>query len=220
MSIRELGSTPIIPTIEHGRPFIHRHTRLRQLVLELQVLVWYASGRRGLPPKLRKYADLRSLLRSSGLDIVVETGTYLGDFIAYISRDAKEVYSVELSGSLYRDATKRFGHQVNVHLIHGNSKDVLPTTLENLNCACFFWLDAHCSSGVTVGSESPILAELKTIHRHSLEYQRKDLVVIDDAREFVGTNGYPTLVQLREFVEETIPGLSFEVKDDMIICRS
>jgi hypothetical protein len=156
----------------------------------------------------------------SGLDVVIETGTYLGDFIAYIRDCAKEVYSVEISTSLYQDAKRRFHNERKVHLVQGDSQIILPTIVEGQSRRCFFWLDAHYSSGITAGlEEPPILKELEAILNSSYRRRLNHLIVIDDAREFTGANNYPTIEQIRNLVDRTSPTWVVEVRDDMIVVR-
>jgi hypothetical protein len=42
------------------------------------------------------------------------------------------------------------------------------------------------------------------------------VVLIDDARLFVGAGGYPRLERVRELVDELRPGWHFDVADDIV----
>jgi hypothetical protein len=44
----------------------------------------------------------------------------------------------------------------------------------------------------------------------------EQVILIDDARVFVGQNDYPTLEQLRTFVLKRHPDWAFEVENDII----
>jgi hypothetical protein len=42
------------------------------------------------------------------------------------------------------------------------------------------------------------------------------VILIDDAREFVGTRDYPTVEQVRQLVAQKHPGAAVEIIDDII----
>jgi hypothetical protein len=78
-----------------------------------------------------------------------------------------------------------------------------------------FWLDGHYSGGITAKGplDTPIVKELDSILNHSVTGH---VILIDDARCFVGENDYPTIDELREILHTERPRWVFEVKDDII----
>jgi hypothetical protein len=62
-------------------------------------------------------------------------------------------------------------------------------------------------------SETPIIRELQAILDRE---QISPVLLIDDARCFDGTNGYPTIQALREMILGERPGWVFEVQNDII----
>ena len=58
-------------------------------------------------------------------------------------------------------------------------------------------------------------AELAALLHHPV---RRHLVLIDDARLFTGTDGYPTIDELRTWVERERPGSRVDVEADIIRC--
>lgn len=99
-------------------------------------------------------------------------------------------------------------------ILQGDSGDLLPTVLDDLLEPALFWLDGHFSGGVTAlgARQTPIEQELSSI----LDPTRPEhVVLIDDLRLFDGTNGYPTVEQLRSIVREQRPGWHLEVVDDI-----
>ena len=62
------------------------------------------------------------------------------------------------------------------------------------------------------GIHTPIIQELDAIFTLS----PNSVVLIDDARCFIGKDGYPTLPQLREYVVQKMPHWVFEVKGDVV----
>lgn len=157
---------------------------------------------------IRQYATLHGLRR------FVETGTYVGDFLAMMKRDFDELYSVELSEDLHRRAQLRFAGIGKIHLLQGDSGRVIPKVIEQLQGPAVFWLDAHWSGGMTARGtdDTPIVPEL----RHVLADPRPHVVLVDDARYFTGTNGYPTMDGLRELVHGLRPEYTVVLEQDII----
>jgi hypothetical protein len=71
----------------------------------------------------------------------------------------------------------------------------LPEVLATIREPALFWLDAHYSGGITSGSDEycPVLRELELIFNNGV---REHVVLVDDARLFVGEKGYPTVEQV------------------------
>lgn len=101
-----------------------------------------------------------------------------------------------------------------MHLLLGDSGIVLQEVLLALNRTALFWLDAHYSGGSTArGSvDTPIVQELDTI----LSLSPNSVVLIDDARLFDGSNSYPTLTELSQYVRDKAPHWNFTVQHDII----
>lgn len=80
-------------------------------------------------------------------------------------------------------AKKRISGLKHVTVHEGDSSSVLPDLVHSLRDTMLFWLDGHCSDGVTGQREAycPIFAELRSIF-----LDRKDdcYLMIDDARFF------------------------------------
>jgi hypothetical protein len=145
--------------------------------------------------------------------IFVETGTYKGEMIDTMIRRFDKIYSVELSDTLYAAAVKKYGDNKHVKLFHGDSAIMLPVMLKEVTEPALFWLDAHFSGGETTRTDvdTPIEEELKAIFAHPV---KNHVILIDDAREFVGKNNYPTLDKVEKMANAA--GYSFEVKNDNI----
>jgi len=116
----------------------------------------------------------------------VETGTFRGDGVQQaLDAGYEEVYSIELSESLYMCAKERFKDRPNVHLIHGDSSKVLWDVISQINGPITFWLDGHYSGGITARGETTtaLLQELDAIARHPI---KTHTILIDDVRDFGG----------------------------------
>jgi hypothetical protein len=108
-------------------------------------------------------------------------------------------YTIEIDPSLYQRAIVRFKDHPNIVALLGDSQDKLNDILSSLNEPAIFWLDGHCSGGITGGNpaQAPIEAELLAILRHPV---KEHVILIDDARFFVGRKGYPSLHRLQRLV--------------------
>ena len=114
--------------------------------------------------------------------VFVETGTYIGDSVQ-MALDAgfEKIYSIELSKKYYKIAKDRFNYFENVEIIHGDSSEILPILIKNINEPITFWLDAHYSKGDTALGKycSPLMIELEQIRKTGI---KNHTIMIDDIR--------------------------------------
>jgi hypothetical protein len=176
---------------------------------------WQRRGRPVPPPHLVKQAVVREYQNAFGLRVPVETGTFLGDMVASTKSDFEKIYTIELDETLYQRARKKFARFEHISLIHGDSGERLPEVLAAIEQPCLFWLDGHYSGGITARGEeeTPVLRELEGILS---QQAREHVVLIDDARCFTGSNGYPTIHLLADLLMEERPHWSLCVEDDII----
>jgi len=176
---------------------------------------WHKAGKPIPPPHIIKQEIVKQYARKFSIDILVETGTYLGGMINAMKDSFDEIYSIELDPSLYIKAKKMFVNIKNIHIIQGDSSKVLSKLLALIDQPCLFWLDAHYSGGITAKADlnTPIMIELKFIFSHKI---KGHVILIDDARCFTGQEDYPTIRALKEFVMKNRPDYLFEVKNDII----
>lgn len=177
--------------------------------------LWVVGGRRPPPPPATKARVLRGLARRFGLRIFVETGTYCGDMVATLRREFDLVYTIELSDELFARACTRFAGDAGVHVLHGDSGDLLPQVLSGIEQPALFWLDGHYSGGITAkGSrETPILAELSAL---AAQAQCAHVIVIDDASCHGILPDYPTLPELRVRLREIWPHAEIVEEANMV----
>lgn len=176
--------------------------------------VWEQKGKPLPVSNLLKQQTLREFQKKYEVKILVETGTYLGDTLFALSDYFDELYSIELSEYYYQMARKRFKKIPKVHLLQGDSGLVLKELVPKLNARALFWLDGHYSGGLTAKGEKecPVFEELGSIFSSPFQH----LVLIDDARLFVGKNDYPTIEETREFVKLHKPSYSLSIENDCI----
>lgn len=176
---------------------------------------WNKEGRPLPPPPQVKQDVVKRYARKFGPRAFIETGTYLGQMIEAVKTEFDSVISIELDEQLWLAAKQRFENDPHVQILLGDSTYVLPEVLEELNQPALFWLDGHFSGGVTaLGTKStPIVEELNHIFDHRV---KDHVVLIDDARDFIGRSDYPSLRWMRRFTAERRPTWSFEVGEDII----
>lgn len=179
------------------------------------VLYWEIKGKPVPPPHFLKQRIVKQYAKRFSFHTLLETGTFLGDMVYATRRTFSRILSIELDKTLYERAKQRFSAYDHISIIWGDSGELLPDILANIKQPCLFWLDAHYSGEKTTKGniESPIMQELYHILGHSAV---EHVILIDDARAFVGRNDYPTIRELQEFVSERRPNWAFEVKDDII----
>jgi len=179
-----------------GQVLLRRH-RTKELA------AWEAAGRVGPTPYLTKILTIRRHAVEHGIRVFVETGTYLGEMINAQEGNFDRLLTVELDPELYRKAVRRFRRLAQVSVFQGDSSVELPKMVAAVNEPAIFWLDAHYSKGFTARGEidTPILGELELV----LQRQYDDVILIDDADNFDGTNDYPTLTELESIILNRYP---------------
>jgi hypothetical protein len=114
--------------------------------------------------------------------IFIETGSCTGDGIqAALKSGFEYVISIEIDNSLYEECQLRFKKDKNVTLYLGDSIDILPNILKDIDVKCTFWLDGHYSGeGTSYGKlQVPLMEELKIIAQHSI---KNHTLLLDDMR--------------------------------------
>jgi hypothetical protein len=182
-----------------------------------QVMKWRSANKPVPPPYFVKRNIIKEYARKYNPSVFLETGTAAGDTIAAINLLFKKIYSIEINKYYFESAKKRFSDKKNIEIVNGDSSKVIYSLLnDKINETTLFWLDGHYNSVLDLkGDEQicPIFEELDCIFRHPV---KNHVILIDDARLFNGTNGYPTLGEVKEAAETTRPDFSFYVEQDII----
>lgn len=175
---------------------------------------WEQQGRPIPPHPVVKQRIIRDYQRKYGYVVLVETGTYLGYMVSAQKKNFREIYSIELSDTLYERAVRKFKKYSHIHLLHGDSGEKLSLVTEKLKEPAIFWLDGHYSAGITAKANlnSPIWAELDTVLANRLDH----IILIDDAREFTGKNDYPTYEETKSFILSKNSKYKVSVEHDII----
>jgi len=150
-------------------------------------------------------------------NVLVETGTFLGDMVQAQLKNFREIYSLELGEELADKAKVKFEKYSHALIVQGDSATELPELLQKISMPALFWLDGHYSGGITAkgNKETPVVEELKAILTHQI---KTHIIPIDDARCFDGTHDYPTVEELFGLVRSFNPNYICEVRDDIIRC--
>jgi len=183
---------------------------------KFEAIRWAFKGCPILPPDIIKSNVVKEYAEQFQVKIFVETGTYLGQMIDGTKVYFDEIVSIELDNDLFERAKKRFSEFKNITILHGDSAELLPICIKDIRKPILFWLDAHYSAGFTTKGNlsTPINMELESILKHP--WNAEHVILIDDARCFIGDDDYPTLNELEKIVMNKNPNLIFNVKDDII----
>ena len=194
----------------------HLPTPIRQLgfsmLSSIEKIKWKLNGKPIPPPNKVKQEVVARVAREKAIETLVETGTYLGNMIFAQRKNFKKIYSVELSPVFFEKAEKRFKSYKHIRILFGDSTDVLPEIIKDLQKSTLFWLDGHYSGGETAESNCPVLNELDAITRSSIVHE----ILIDDARCFDGTNGYPSIKEITQLLSKNVKKFEIEVELDII----
>lgn len=178
-----------------------------------------AKPRQVIPPHAWKQKVIFSYGEVFNLNILIETGTFLGDMLIACKDYFRELISIEISDYCYTLSSIRCKKFKNIKLFRGDSALILPNILKELKEPVLFWLDGHYSGGITSKSElkSPIMImnELKAIFESKIKGLR-NVILIDDAIGFDGNDGYPTIEELTRFINSYELGYILESRDNII----
>ncbi|QIK55424.1 hypothetical protein G7050_13775 [Dysgonomonas sp. HDW5A] len=153
--------------------------------------------------------------KKHNISTFVESGTYLGDMIWAQQDNFEKIYTIELSKFLQEAAKHRFRKSSHIEFIHGDSGKLMPTLIKDLPEKSLFWLDGHYSGGITARGDKdcPITEEVKAILSSDIEH----VLLIDDARYFIGERDYPTINGLSAYILSVYPKSIITIESDCII---
>ena len=181
---------------------------------EKQLAEWEKSGRPLPPPHIVKQKAIEEFREKFHTEILVETGTFLGDMVEAQRNKFQKIYSIELSDKLFLKAEKRFRDHLHIKILHGDSGTILNKLIPEINKPALFWLDGHYSGWITAkgAKECPVPEELEAILKSPLPH----IILIDDARLFNGTHDYPTIGQIEEIIRSNNRQYFIDTKNDII----
>lgn len=198
---------PLVPTFILER-------RAKQWI-KTQLAEWHFSGCLLPVPHIVKQITIAYYQKKYAISLLIETGTYFGDMVEAQKKCFKEIISIELDVTLFKNAEKRFARDKNVRIVQGDSGAVLPEIVNRISAPAIFWLDGHYSGGVTAIGEKacPIFEELDAI---LIDADFAHILLIDDARCFNGEGDYPAIDKLTEYIKSKNEKYQVEIKNDII----
>ena len=186
-----------------------------EMCKRIEVIMWKIHGKPIPPPHSVKQLVVRKYAKKFRIRVLMETGTFHGAMVEAMKNQFRVIHSIEIYKPLYEENAKKFSQYKHIFLHLGDSAYVLSKIMNDFKEPVIFWLDGHYSgAGTGKGrSSTPIMKELACIFSHNI---KNHVVLIDDARFFVGKEGYPTVRELKEFVLKNSPKSTFKVEDDII----
>lgn len=186
----------------------------RNWIKEQEYKAWIKSGSPAPAHAMAKQKELLKYKNKFNIEVLIETGTCYGGTIDALKSNFKTLISIEISKELFHLAKIKFADFGHIKLYEGDSGVMLPQILQNINEKCLFWLDGHYSGDNTGKGDlnTPIFKELEAIYNNGKHH----IILIDDARLFIGKEDYPTLEELKAFVFKLNPKASIEVEIDII----
>lgn len=182
-------------------------------------LWWVLRGKPVRSPHLLKQMTVAEYGRRYNLRCLVETGTYYGEMVAALRKQFDRIYSIELDPELAGYSRQRFKNYPQVKILEGDSGALVPQVVAQLDRPAVFWLDAgYYGVDLTKGDLSRLLTELRAILSSRV---REHVVLMDDARIFVGTDSKFTASQLVAWIEREYPDRKVEIARDIfrVTCR-
>jgi hypothetical protein len=182
----------------------------------LKYFEWILQGKSIPINHVVKRKQVLKIAKRYNCEIFVETGTFYGQMVEAVRKSFSSVLSVELSETLYKYNKKKFLNCSNVQLFWGDSQVCMGEMLSRVSGRTIFWLDGHYSGpGTARGTiDCPLLAELNAICKHN---RNDHCILIDDARFFNGSNGYPNFVEVKRNLLEINPDYQIFINNDCII---
>ncbi len=213
--MEKLNKEKIKKKIKNGYITKNVYEKISEIRNAMKVSRWISSGMKPPPPQVVKRERIIKEGREANAKIFVETGTYMGNTVEYVENNFEKIYTIEVDSDLHMFNENYSGKEGKIEFILGDSKDKLKKVLKKIgNKKAIFWLDAHCSEGITSMGESytPILDEIRDIERHSSE----GTILIDDLRLFKSDKRYPSIEDIHASTEKNV-----EEKEilDMIIIK-
>jgi len=182
-------------------------------ILNYMLSEWEKHKKPVPPPHNVKQSVIWEYQKKYSHDVFIETGTYLGRMIDAQKEFFKKIYSIEIDKTLFENVVEKYAKHTHIKIYLGDSAYVLKDVMSEIKEPAIFWLDAHYHRNNIKGAkECPIFEELETIFLSKFDH----IILIDDARLFVGKNGYPTLKELSKYIKIINNQYKMEINHDII----
>jgi len=192
------------------------HKKIKEAIsARKKLFFWRLKGKPVPPPHVVKQKIVKYYAEIFKIHTLIETGTYRGEMIDSVLHVFSTIISIEVDPMLAQRAQQKFSAYSHINVIQGDSGTILPVVIKDITQPCLFWLDAHFSGGVTSKGdlETPIAKELNVLLTHCCS---DHVILIDDARNFIGQNSYPTMEEVKSLVRTMRPDFVVEEADDVV----
>lgn len=106
-------------------------------------------------------SELDRLIKKHKIDLIFETGTYLGGTTKRFAEMAKTVITVEIDPNNFVRASKYLNGVKNVKTYIGSSPDVMRKLCPTISKKALYFLDAHWLGACPLKAELRVIAESK-----------------------------------------------------------
>jgi predicted O-methyltransferase YrrM len=179
----------------------------------------YDAGTPSAPPHRARRRQLLRLVRERGHSVFVESGTYLGDTVAFLAPHVSEIRSIEIEPLLYSRAARRFAEDPKVTIVQGDAMVHLPRILSEVSSPPLVFLDGHFSGGVTGKGDLTEPAVRIVEELGHLTLPPGTTIVVDDVRLFGADPEFPSFDELLREVQAAFPDAARAVELDALIVR-
>lgn len=179
----------------------------------------YDAARPSAPPHRTRRRQLLSIVKERGHRVFVESGTYLGDTVAFLVPHVDRIETIEIEPMLYSRAVQRFRDEPKVTVHQGDAMVHLPRILGGITEPALIFLDGHFSGGVTGQGElkEPAVKILDDLAELSLP--QGTTVLVDDVRLFGGDPEFPSLDALVDGARRAFPDARRVIELDALVIR-
>jgi len=192
-----------------------QYSKFKPLGHRFDYLWWILRGKPVRSPHLLKQMTVIEYGRRYQLRTLVETGTYYGEMVAPMSKHFDRIYSIELNPELAETTRRRYAGDPRITVLQGDSQVLVPQVVAQLDSPALFWLDAWYygyGESKKTGDLARLLTELRAILSSPI---KEHIILIDDARTFVGTKDKFTAAELCAWIEKEFPARKAEVARDI-----
>jgi len=192
------------------------HERKEAFLNQEELKLWESKGCPVPPPHSAKQKVIEKYAKQYSCPALIETGTYLGDTIYSQKDNFSNIISIELSSRFFKAARIRFKKYPHIRICFGNSGELLHEIMPGIRDRSLIWLDGHYSGRLTArgDTESPVFKELDAIFKNN---GLLHVILIDDARLFIGKRDYPTIDELEAYVKEHNLNYKLRTESDIIV---
>ena len=190
-----------------------QYSKWKPLGHRFDYLWWVVRGKPVRSPHLLKQMTVAEYGRRHNLRTLVETGTYYGEMVAPMRTHFDRIYSIELDPQLAEISRQRFAEDASITVLEGDSQVLIPQVVAKLDAPALFWLDAgYYGMHPAQGDLTRLLSELRAILSTPVAGH---VVLMDDARCFVGAENKFTAAQLVAWIEKEFPSRKAEIVRDI-----